>query len=202
MEVPIFKGEDDENLDGWLHRVKCYFVMNRLTEKDKLDVVVLCLEGEALDWYQWENNWSTIGNWSQFQELFLKRFQPSNKANRYAKLMKLQQDSSMRDYQQHFEHFSVGLKEFGAKGPGSKFVCGLKEEIQSEMRKLKPVGLKAMMTMAQLIEDDHKIQQKMNKTGGNSPRSKSTLTASRSSSNESRSSGVGGLGARSFTFQV
>lgn len=48
--MPIFKGEVSENLGGWLHLVECYFVVNRLTEKDKLDTAVLCLEG-ALEWY-------------------------------------------------------------------------------------------------------------------------------------------------------
>lgn len=51
LEVPIFKGEKDKNPNGWLHKVERYFVVNRLSEKDKLDVVVLCLEGEVLDWY-------------------------------------------------------------------------------------------------------------------------------------------------------
>lgn len=62
LEVPIFKRDEDKNLDGWLHRVERYFVVNRLSEKDKLDVVVLCLEGEALDWYQWEDDWNLMGS--------------------------------------------------------------------------------------------------------------------------------------------
>lgn len=51
LEVPISEGEEEENVDGWLHRIERYFVVNRLTERDKLDAAVLCLEGEALDWY-------------------------------------------------------------------------------------------------------------------------------------------------------
>ena len=56
LEVPIFKGDEEGNVDGWLHRVERYFVVNRLTERDKLDAAVLCLEGEALDWYQWKED--------------------------------------------------------------------------------------------------------------------------------------------------
>lgn len=47
--MPIFKGEDGENPNGWIHRVERYFVVNRLSEKDKLDIAVLWLEGEALN---------------------------------------------------------------------------------------------------------------------------------------------------------
>lgn len=54
----------------------------------------------------------------------------------------------MRDYCRKFERCLAGLKELGDKALESKFVYGLKEEIQSEMRKLNPVGLKAKMTMA------------------------------------------------------
>ena len=41
LEVPIFKGEVSENPDGGLHWVECYFVVNCLTKKGKLDALVL-----------------------------------------------------------------------------------------------------------------------------------------------------------------
>lgn len=101
----------------------------------------------------------------------------------------------MREYHCQFEQYSTRLKELGEKALESKFVHGLKEEIQSEIRKLNPVGLKVKMTMAQLIEDDQLIQQKKNKVGGpsSSPSAKSTLASS-----GSRSSWSGGLTERSF----
>lgn len=86
----------------------------------------------------------------------------------------------------------MGLKELGDKALESKFVCGLKEEIQSEMHKLNPMGLKAKMTMAQLIEDDQAIQQKKNKVNNSSPSSKSSSSSSGSGSSRSN--------ACSFTF--
>ena len=39
-------------------------------------------------------------------------------------------------------------------------MCGLKEETQSEIRKLNPVGLEAKMLMVQVIEDDQTVQLK------------------------------------------
>lgn len=39
----------------------------------------------------------------------------------------------MREYRRCFEQYSAGLKELGEKALESKFVCGLREEIQSEM---------------------------------------------------------------------
>lgn len=43
MEVPVFRGEVEENVNGWLHQVERYFVVNRLTERDKLDATVLSI---------------------------------------------------------------------------------------------------------------------------------------------------------------
>lgn len=60
LDVPIFKGEERENPFGWFNRVERYFVVNRFPEKDKIDAAVLCLEGEALEWHQWEEE-SRVG---------------------------------------------------------------------------------------------------------------------------------------------
>ena len=47
--------------------------------------------------------------------------------------MKLQQETTVRDYRRRFEQFSVGLKDMSDAALESKFVSGLKEEIQSEI---------------------------------------------------------------------
>lgn len=67
LEVPIFKGEVDENVDGWLHRVERYFVVNRLTGWDQLNVAILYLEREVLDWYQWQDDRVKIESWVDFK---------------------------------------------------------------------------------------------------------------------------------------
>ena len=33
-------------MDKWPHHMEHYFVVNRLTKRDKLDVAILCLEGK------------------------------------------------------------------------------------------------------------------------------------------------------------
>lgn len=38
---------------GWIFRVERYFQVNIIHEAEKLEVVVVCLEGLALGWYQW-----------------------------------------------------------------------------------------------------------------------------------------------------
>lgn len=41
----MFSGD---NLDGWLYRVERYFEVNGLIEKEKLNIVGVSLDGEAL----------------------------------------------------------------------------------------------------------------------------------------------------------
>lgn len=68
LEIPIFKGEARDDPLGWFHRVERYFIVNRLTEKDKLDAAMLCLEGESLEWYQWGEERTPMDTWAKFKE--------------------------------------------------------------------------------------------------------------------------------------
>ena len=56
-------------------------MVNRLTERDKLDVAVLCLEGEALNWYQWKEDRKKIDSWAEFRQLLWARFKSSDQGD-------------------------------------------------------------------------------------------------------------------------
>ena len=104
--------------------------------------------------------------------------------------MKQQQETTVREYRRRFEQFSADLKDMSDATLESKFMCGLREEIQSEIRKLNPVGLEAKMLMAQVIEDDQVVQLKrihevganpslFNKSSGNGPNGSGNQTESK-----------------------
>lgn len=46
LEIPVFNGDDTH---GWLARVERYFRINGVRERDKLGVVVIAMEGRALN---------------------------------------------------------------------------------------------------------------------------------------------------------
>lgn len=79
-----------------------------------------------------------------------------------------------------------------------KFESGLKEEIQSELRKLRPVGLKSKMVMAQLIEDDNILQAKLQSEGHIKGNSKGGLNGATSTTS---GGGSGSSLTRSLTVQ-
>ena len=52
MELPLFSGE---NPDGWVYRIERYFLLTRMTETMMLETAIVSLDGDALTWFQWEN---------------------------------------------------------------------------------------------------------------------------------------------------
>lgn len=52
LDMPIIDGNDP---DGWVLRLDRYFDFYKLSEEEKLEAVVLALEGDVLKWFQREN---------------------------------------------------------------------------------------------------------------------------------------------------
>lgn len=74
LQLPIFDGEDPI---GWLFRVERYFRINAVAEMERLEAAIVCLEGKALNWYQWVETRAPIREWSEFKQELLRRFHPS-----------------------------------------------------------------------------------------------------------------------------
>ena len=51
--MPLFDGSDP---DGWLSKAKRFFKINRMGEREKLDAIMVNMEGEALTWYLYEDD--------------------------------------------------------------------------------------------------------------------------------------------------
>jgi len=50
LEIPVFEGTDAY---GWLNRVERYFELKGMIENEKVQAVMVAMEGKALAWYQW-----------------------------------------------------------------------------------------------------------------------------------------------------
>lgn len=71
LEITVFARS---NPYEWFYQVERYFVVNCLTELEKLEATVLCLNGVALKWHHWEERQRPIGSWEEFCRLVLQRF--------------------------------------------------------------------------------------------------------------------------------
>lgn len=150
VEMPVFDGE---NPDGWIFRAERYYAMNRMTEREKLDIAVVSLEGEALAWFQWEDGRSPIRSWMVLKLMILERFRPTQEGSLCEKFLSLRQETTVRDYRRQFEILAAPLTELSEQVLESTFVKGLKPDIKAEIRLMKPEGLGRIMEVAQRVEE-------------------------------------------------
>ncbi|KAL4556413.1 hypothetical protein LXL04_039064 [Taraxacum kok-saghyz] len=71
LELPIF---DDKDPHGWIMRAEIYFLLNRLTGDEQIEVAIISFNGNALHWFQWEHRRQTIYDWRTLKALMLKQF--------------------------------------------------------------------------------------------------------------------------------
>ncbi|KAF7831606.1 Retrotransposable element Tf2 [Senna tora] len=108
LEILIFNGEDPI---GWLFRVERYFIVNAIPGEEKLDAVVVCMEGKALNWLQWLKVRKPVQSWGEFKTELLRRFHQSQQGNGYEILMAHKQIHDVGEYRERFELLSAPLKD-------------------------------------------------------------------------------------------
>lgn len=109
LEMPMFNGEDP---DGWIFRAERYFNMNRLGNWERVEAAVVCFEGEALAWYQWEESQQPMRTWEDMKLLMLDRFRTSQEGTALEKFLALKQEGTMKDYRRMFEMLAGPLQRF------------------------------------------------------------------------------------------
>ena len=145
--------------DGWLFCAKRNFEINKLTSAEKLRAAIVCLEGDALAWYYYEDKRKGFRGWSDFREQQIERFHTKQNGTLLDQLFALRQSSFVRDFHRNFELLSMLLKEVTAAVLESAFVNGLREDVRAELRLWAPVDLQQIMRVAQQIEDKNKAIQ-------------------------------------------
>lgn len=99
LEFPVFNGE---NPDGWIMRVERYFAFYRLSEEEKIEAAVVGLDGDALLWFQWENQRRPITRWVELKDLILRHFRPLGGGNLYEQWLAVSQVGTVEDYRRKF----------------------------------------------------------------------------------------------------
>jgi len=92
LEMPIFDGEDPM---GWLTKIERYFRLRVVREEDKLEVVMVAMDGEALDWFQWWESWNPNHSWDGFKIVDTQSFQASSLGNPFQALLALEQEETV-----------------------------------------------------------------------------------------------------------
>lgn len=150
LELPIFNGDDPY---GWTFRADRYFDVNQFEESERVEAAVVCMEGRALNWYQWTESRTPISTWRAFKATLIARFHLSFQGSAYEALVALKQSSTVTEFREEFESHAAPLKEIGEELLMGIFTNRLKEEIRAEIRLMKPNNLFELMEQAYRVKE-------------------------------------------------
>ncbi|OIW20258.1 hypothetical protein TanjilG_07417 [Lupinus angustifolius] len=154
LEIPIFSGED---AFGWTHRVERYFVLKEVTEEEKMQAILMALDGKALSWYQWWSRCNPHSSWEGFKVAVVRRFQPSMVQNPFERLLALKQEGTVGDYVEEFEKYVGALREIELEFVKGVFLNGLRDDIKAEVRLFEHPSLSELIHKSLLIEEKNVI---------------------------------------------
>ena len=150
MELPLFDGGDAL---GWLVRIERYFAINNIAGEERMELVLIALEGRALNWYQtWEDQ-MLYPSWRMFREAVIRRFQPGVVKDPYGPLLKLKQVGSVIDYVDQFERISGPLRNIDREILKSVFINGLRGKLQAQLKSMGLETLAEVKDKALMLEE-------------------------------------------------
>lgn len=142
MDFPKFHGED---VVGWLDRCEHFFKVDNVPEEQKIDIVTIHVDGDALLWHQTYVKMKELqGNtltWAEYSSTIQARFGLSNYYDPMLDLRNLQQEESVTEYYKQFStifHHIQLHDVLSEKQSLSNFIGGLRPELQGPIRMLQP----------------------------------------------------------------
>lgn len=149
MDFPRFMEGDDPL--GWVYKAEHYFEFFNIEDSKKVKMVSFHMEGEALQWFQWEKCLTNYSTWEDFIKILCQKFGPSEFEDSTENLVKLQQTGTLRDYILDFCRLCNRTKDISLTLLKSCFIGGLKAEFRHDVKLLKPKdGLEAFAFAQQI----------------------------------------------------
>ena len=134
-------------------RVERFFRISDVEDYDKMDLVLLAMEGKALIWFQWWEEQVPFPTWGEFKEDLMKRFQPGVARNPYGSLLRVKQTSLVLQYWCEFELVVGGVRHLDPEVKVGISLNGLKEGIQTKLKVSQFWTLSTMMDEALELEE-------------------------------------------------
>ncbi|GFS36789.1 hypothetical protein Acr_00g0048060 [Actinidia rufa] len=104
IEVPHFDGSD---VSSWVFKMEQFFQFYNTPEDQRVLISSFHLEGPALSWFKWMHSNGFIESWKGFLKAINLRFRPSLYEDNRGVLSKLQQTTTVANYQAQFEDLST-----------------------------------------------------------------------------------------------
>lgn len=150
VELPIFDGS---NPDAWLVKVERYFAYYALYEEEKLEHAIWALDGDALNWFQWEERTRVFDSWESMKLRLLHYFRRGQGGTLHEQWSALSQETTVQEYNRRFLELSAPLGPIPDAFAMGKYVDGLKPEIKYELRVFGPTTLGKAMELAHSLDE-------------------------------------------------
>lgn len=111
------------------------------------------MQDDALQWYRWFEKAQPNVTWEEFTQALCVYFGPTNYADFDEALAKLQQTSTVGEYQTQFERLATQVQDCPEEALVGSYIDGLNEEIQSEVKLFRPMSLLHTASLTKLHEE-------------------------------------------------
>ena len=172
LDFPHYSGDDPT---VWLDQLVQYFDYKQTSEDQRVSLAAFHLESEANQCWKWmkkvyKEELLPI-TWEVFKRELLIRFGPTKVEDYDEALSRIQQDETLREYQQEFECLANRVNGWPQKALVGTFLGGLKQEIVSALRMFKLKTLCDAIELVQMRDDNllktrglHEMKRRNNKT--------------------------------------
>ena len=141
-----------------------------------MEATVVSMRGDALFWYQWEEQEEHITLWRELKVLLLRHFRPHNQGSLVEEWLAVRQWDGVAEYAKEFIEKLIPLGRKPRDIALGAFINGLQEDIKCKLRLMDPTTLKVAIEWAEGIEQKNKAQyqlgrqKKTNRFGPSNPK--------------------------------
>ncbi|KAM1099121.1 hypothetical protein TB2_038155 [Malus domestica] len=150
IDFPQFTPGEDPL--AWIYKSEHFFTYYSIPELPKVLTVSFHLEGEALQWFRWQDCLQTTPRWGDFTHPFCKEFGPSEFKDSADALFKLKQSGTLKDYITEFRRLANRTHDLRPILLKSCFLGGLKRELKYDVKLLRPSDVHDAISTALQID--------------------------------------------------
>ncbi|VFQ73335.1 unnamed protein product [Cuscuta campestris] len=152
VEAPRFNGDDPA---GWIFRIHNYFDYFQTPECERLQLVTMLIDYPASDWFRYYQTNTGGTSWEAFLIAVRQRFDPEYYENYIGSLSKLQQSTTVLDYQTAFESILNKISGVPEQTLIAMYVSSLRQPVQREVNLRNPRTLQEAFGLARELSACH-----------------------------------------------
>jgi hypothetical protein len=150
LDFTRFDGREDPT--SWLCCTEQFFLVHDIPLEEQVALASFHLEGDAQLWFQLAKPEMGAISRNDFKEGLHSRYGPTQLADYFRELTKLQQTSTIKDYQTHFEKLLAKVGHLPQGRQVSCFISSLHDSIKADVLINRSTTLTQAIELARLCE--------------------------------------------------